>query len=103
MRGKNGGSVANFGDASKNENFILRPTHLDVNFPKIFSCVAEILDNLAFQRPKRRSAKNKILQEKTLRQYQAKAPKVRSMTHPSKGRYTVTPLFSTSYMPKYVH
>jgi hypothetical protein len=31
--------------------------------------VAEILDNLAFQRLKRRSAKNKILQEKTLRQY----------------------------------
>jgi hypothetical protein len=61
MRGNNGGSVANFGDASKNENFILRPTHLDVNFPKIFSCVAEILDNLAFQRPKRRSANYKIL------------------------------------------
>jgi len=35
--------------------------------------VAEILDNLAFQRPKRRSAKNKILQEKTLRQYPFKA------------------------------
>jgi hypothetical protein len=31
--------------------------------------VAEILDNLAFQRPKRKSAKNKILQGKTLRQY----------------------------------
>jgi type I site-specific restriction-modification system R (restriction) subunit len=63
------GSVAKFGDASKSENFILRPTHLDVKFPKICSCVAEILDNLTFQRPKRRSAKNKILQEKTLRQY----------------------------------
>jgi hypothetical protein len=37
---------------------------------EIFSCVAEISDNLVFQRPKRRSAKNTILQEKTLRQYQ---------------------------------
>jgi len=31
--------------------------------------MAEILDNLVFQRPKRRSAKNKILQEKTVQQY----------------------------------
>ena len=46
---------------------------MDVKFPKIFSCVAEILDNLAFQRAKRRSAKNKILQEKTLRQYRIAA------------------------------
>jgi hypothetical protein len=37
---------------------------LDVKFPKIFSCVAKILDNLAIQKPKRRSAKNKTLQEK---------------------------------------
>jgi hypothetical protein len=42
---------------------------LDVKFLRVFSYVAGILDNLAFQRLKSRSAKNKILQETTLRHH----------------------------------